>query len=245
MDVVPGASLLNHVPSLEVNSGIPPVSPQCTLQTERCSTRESGPGTVLFGAGFPPVPSKLVKKIEAGDFIDMVELRPEGLGTMEDSAPGRSTKGKTKMISNILEWIRCFSLYVAILSRSAPHRVPDLLSYQALIIEAQMEYPGDHWLGYDRRFRQRAAVTKTTKWSKIDTTLWHLAFAGRPSIARCKYCFSVTHCSSDCELAPDPPQHRNNQLHQAVDQQLFLVVPPSVSHGTKTPLEAAPEKLQV
>ena len=203
MDVVPGASLLNHVPSLEVNSGIPPVSPQCTLQTERRSTRESGPGTVLFGAGFPPVPSKLVKKIEAEDFIDMAELRPEGLGTMEDSAPGRSTKGKTKMISNILEWIRCFSLYVAILSCSAPHRVPDLLSYQALIIEAQMEYPGDHWLGYDRRFRQRAAVTKTTKWSKIDTTLWHLAFAGRPSIARCKYCFNVTHCSSDCELAPN------------------------------------------
>ena len=173
----------------------------------------------------------------------MAELRLEGLGTMEDSAPGRSTKGKTKMISNILEWIRCFSLYVAILSHSAPHRVPDLLSYQALIIEAQMEYPGDHWLGYDRRFRQRAAVTKTTKWSKIDTTLWHLAFAGRPSIARCKYCFSVTHCSSDCELAPTrTPQHRNNQLHQAVDQQLFLVVPLSVSPGTKTPLEAAPEK---
>ena len=127
--------------------------------------------------GSPPVPSKLVKKIEAGDFIDMAELRPEGLGTMEDSAPGRSTKGKTKMISNILEWIRCFSLYVAILSRSAPHRVPDLLSYQALIIEAQMEYPGDHWLGYDRRFRQRAAVTKTTKWSKILYGTWHLLAA--------------------------------------------------------------------
>ena len=156
MDAVPGASLLNHVPFLEDDSGILPVSSQCTLQTGRHSTRENDPGTVLFGAGFPPVPSKLVKKIEAGDFIDMAELRPEGLETMEDSAPGRSTKGKTKMISNILEWIRCFSLYVAILSHSAPHRVPDLLSYQALIIEAQMEYPGDHWLEYDRRFRQRA-----------------------------------------------------------------------------------------
>ena len=94
---------------------------------------------------------------------------------------------------------------MAILSCSAPHRVPDLLSYQALIIEAQMEYPGDHWLGYDRRFRQRAAVTKATKWSKVDTTLWHLAFAGRPSTARCKYCFSIAHCSRDCELSPDPP----------------------------------------
>ena len=109
------------------------------------------------------------------------------------------------MVTNTLEWIRCFSLYMAILSRSAPHRVPDLLSYQALIIEAQMEYPGDHWLGYDRRFRQRAAATKATKWSKVDTTLWHLAFAGRPSIARCKYCFSIAHCSKDCELVPDLP----------------------------------------
>ena len=54
MDAVPGASLLNHVPSLEDDSGISPVSPQCTLQTGRHSTRESDPGMVLFGAGFPP-----------------------------------------------------------------------------------------------------------------------------------------------------------------------------------------------
>ena len=85
MDAVPGASLLNHVSSLEDDSGIPPVSPQCTLQTGRHSTS-------CLVQGSP----QLVKKIEAGDFIDMAELRPEGLGTMEDSAPGRSTKGKTK-----------------------------------------------------------------------------------------------------------------------------------------------------
>ena len=78
-----------------------------------------------------------------------------------------------------------------------------------------MEYPGDHWLGYDRRFRQRAAVTKTTKWSKIDTTLWHLAFAGRPSIARCEYCFSITHCSRGCELAPDPDRPAPTRLWDA------------------------------
>ena len=174
-----------------------------------------------------------MKKIEAGDFIDMAELRPEGLGIMEDSFPGRSTKGKKKMVSNILEWIRCFSLYVAILSRSAPHRVPDLLSYQALIIEAQMEYPGDHWLGYDRRFRQRAAVTKTIKWSKIDTTLWHLAFAGRSSIARCKYCFSIAHCSTDCELAPDPdPPAQEQPAAPSRRSEAVPNHPPSVSHGT-------------
>lgn len=39
---------------------------------------------------------------------------------------------------------------------NAPKRVLDLLSYQALIINAYIEYQGDHWSGYNRQFRQRA-----------------------------------------------------------------------------------------
>lgn len=39
-----------------------------------------------------------------------------------------------------------------------PERVQDLLNYQALLVEAHMEYEGDTWLRYDRRFRQAAAA---------------------------------------------------------------------------------------
>ena len=31
-------------------------------------------------------------------------------------------------------------------------RVPEMLGYLILILEAQIEYTGDGWLGYDRQF---------------------------------------------------------------------------------------------
>ena len=49
-------------------------------------------------------------------------------------------------------------------------------------------------------------------WSNIDTTLWLLAFSGQARANRCKFCFSLSHTSKDCELAsvtrdnqPSPP----------------------------------------
>ena len=39
------------------------------------------PATVMFiGAGLPPVPQKLVLRIQAGEYVDMVELLPDRLG---------------------------------------------------------------------------------------------------------------------------------------------------------------------
>ena len=34
-----------------------------------------------------------------------------------------------------------------------PESFKDLLGYQAIVVEASMEYQGDNWLGYDRRLR--------------------------------------------------------------------------------------------
>lgn len=167
------------------------------------STVEAEPSVVLFGAGFPPIPTKLVTKIQEGNFVDMHELLPERLGATEDNEQSRPAKSKGRMVTEILEWVRCFGLYVAIISCSAPNRVPDLLGYQALILDAQKEYPGDHWIGYDRRFRQRAAATRSTNWSAVEPTLWNMAFAGRASTPRCKFCFSVSHLSSNCELGSE------------------------------------------
>ena len=36
---------------------------------------------------------------------------------------------------------------------SKSKRVPDLVGYQALIMDAQREYQGECWIGYDHRFR--------------------------------------------------------------------------------------------
>lgn len=133
--------------------------PRCT-ERSRSHTIKLGSNTknqsaVVIGAGLPPIPSKLAK-IEDGEFIDMSKLLLERLGmtaiSLEDDN-SKFAKQKHRTVSSILEWVQCFGIYVAVISRAQLERVSDLLGYQALIIQASMEYQGDQWLGYDRIFR--------------------------------------------------------------------------------------------
>ena len=85
---------------------------------------------VTIGASLPPVPVKLVKRIEAGNFIEMEELLPEWLGAANISTDDNGFKGpkpKPRPVTTILEWAQCFGIYVAVLSRTRPEQVPDLL----------------------------------------------------------------------------------------------------------------------
>ena len=100
----------------------------------------------------------------------MADLLPERLGAGGDNDPVESLK-KRRIVTNIMEQVQCFGLCISIIASSAPERVLDFLSYQALIIDAYTEYQGEYWSGYDRQFRQRAAVTPATSWSTMDTTL--------------------------------------------------------------------------
>ena len=131
----------------------------------------------------------------------MAELPPDHLGPATTKPLPKPSK--RCHVSNILEWIRRFSAYIAVISAKQPHRVPDLLGYLTLITEAHMQYAGDGWMGYDRRFRQIAATKPYVTWAQIDTTLWNLAFSGKARSVRCKFCFSITHTSTECQWSPD------------------------------------------
>ena len=75
-----------------------------------------------IGPGLPPVSNKLVMHIQADEFIDMAELLPDRLGI--STTPGKddkqATKQKRRQVTNILEWIQCFSIYVAVLTQKHP-----------------------------------------------------------------------------------------------------------------------------
>ena len=96
----------------------------------------------------------------------MVELSLDKLGTKGAASTSsekddKSNKAKRR-VTNILEWVQCFALYTAVIAKKQPNRVQDLLGYQALIVDAHMEY-GDQ--GYDRRFRQDAAAHPKAQWA--------------------------------------------------------------------------------
>lgn len=131
---------------------------------------------MTIGKGLPPVPGKLITKIESGQFIELAEFRPDRLGitAASDDDGSKASKSKNNLITSITEWIQCFGIYTAVLSKFQPHRVADLLGYQTLILQAYMEFCGDHWLGYDCTFRLKAATQKDLKWATMDSTLWSL-----------------------------------------------------------------------
>ena len=111
------------------------------------------PPPLSIGAGLPPVPHKMVARIQRGEFVDMVKLLPDRLGCSYGSTPvDKTSKSKKQSVTNILECIKCFGIYMAVIAKSQPDRIPDLLGYQSLIIEAHLEYAGDGWIGYDKDF---------------------------------------------------------------------------------------------
>ena len=150
-------------------------------RTNLPSSQEHQP--VAIGEGLPPIPGKLVKKIESGLYVELGELLPDylsatnAMGNIAD-AP-KVSKPVTRPTLSIIEWVQSFGIYTAVLSKSQPHRVADLLGYQTLILQAHQEFQGDFWLRYDRTFRQKAATVKNIKWATMYTTLWSLAFSGR------------------------------------------------------------------
>ena len=91
----------------------------------------------------------------------------------------RVSRPRCKVVTNILEWVECFAIYVAVVSRKQLQRVPEMLGYLILILEAQMENAGDGWLGYDGHFRMAVAGNPTIKWAATEAMLWNLAISGK------------------------------------------------------------------
>ena len=135
----PGAHLagaLDHVPIIGERMSTEPVDAAATLS---------------IGTGLP---FKLVKCIQAGEFLDMAELLPDLFGIWTESTDKDDKKPTLKKhgVTGILEWVQCYCIYTAVALAKHPERNQDMLGYMALIVEACMEYEGDSGLGYDHRF---------------------------------------------------------------------------------------------
>ena len=170
---------------------------------QKSPSKEAGKNMVSIGTGLPPVPQKLVERIQAGEYVDMVELLPDCLG-IHGGSTAKEEKGskRRRQITSIAEWVQCFGVFMAVVASMSPDRTIDLLGYQSIIVEASREYEGETWLGYDRRFRQMAAAKLGCKWATVDPTLWNMPFTGHAWVQRCKYCFSLSHQATECEWAP-------------------------------------------
>jgi len=119
-----------------------------------------------------------VKRVEEGLFVEMAELLPSHLDSAVLNAGDQPTGTHKQLpeVVDIVDWIQCFGIYIAIISRTKPKRIADLIGYQSLIIGASQLCHDGQWILYDRRFRLKASASRTKKWSRIDVTIWKMTF---------------------------------------------------------------------
>jgi len=151
LDELPSSDQLKHV--RELNSATSDLS-----ETEDAVDQIDDQPPVLISDGLP-LPVHLVNQIKQGIFVEMSEVLLDHLSSADDNTEDLGTKKKKRSeVDNIIDWIKCFSIYIAILSHSAPDRVPDLLGYQSLIISASQNHCAGRWVVYDQRFRLKASA---------------------------------------------------------------------------------------
>ena len=140
----------------------------------------------FINEGFPPIAAKIVKKIERGEYIDLIDLLPSKPGMEEPSyaelakegiivvTETRHLKGQKKAIQDIATWMEAFLLFATIRNRSHPDHTNDLLAYGALIVKGAKDYKGPGWLAYDYQFRRLAAARGNLgNWGQRDVSLWN------------------------------------------------------------------------
>ena len=203
---MPSAAALQHLRTREATNQIQAEGSGSTVESLAKQLDGNGQSDVsqgnppmVIGAGLPPVSARLVKHIQSGQYVDLAALLPDREDHAGNPISDDQQKPKPKHISTILEWLQGFTMYTAVIIGSQPERAQDLLGYQAVIIDANMQYEGRGWMGYDRRFRQIAAADPSRKWSSLDSDLWNMSFAG---LARrtvyCQHCSVSSHTSEEC-----------------------------------------------
>ena len=162
----------------------------------------------MFCPNSPPVPEKLVTRIQSGEYIDMASLLPEALSQAMASDDNKADKKKARKIESINAWVECFSVFMGVLIAKHPERAHDLLGYLHLIVHVSRQFQGMQWQVYDTKFTQIAAAKKSGQWAHVDSSLWTLAFAHAQPANHCATCLGLDHTSEECPDKVESPAKR-------------------------------------
>ena len=125
---------------------------------------------------------------------------------MDDDLPQTPGRPARLPITDISQWVECFSIMAAILCTCFPEKAPKLWANQATIVCAERNYEGSRWVSYDRQYRWETLARKDLSWSVTDPCLYNEVFTGRAkSIAHCPYCLQDDHTAGYCPKTPNCP----------------------------------------
>ena len=182
----PGATAASGPPRGESESQ-PPAGQQSLAGRQAEAGSETSP--FVLGESLPSVPARIVKKIEKGEYVDMVELLRDNAELERrrgerELAPGESRRPRRE-VPDLLSWIQCFSAYAGIVARQHPEKTRELFAYMAMVVREARRCGGGGWHEYDAMFRQLAATTATCDWSSSTHLYTRCRFWPRAVVGGC------------------------------------------------------------
>ena len=135
--------------------------------------------------GLPALPTKLVERIVAGQYVDFTELPPAKGRTriLPSSEEGHivliraeDLAGCRKLIPDLATWLQCFCIHAAVIVEHEPDCRKSLFAYVSTIAKASTKHKWPSWLVYDQNFRQEAADSGSKDWARVDPSIYTQCF---------------------------------------------------------------------
>ena len=136
----------------------------------------------LPAPGLPTIPNKLAQKIWDLEFMEMEEFLPsnrtiqamENPVSMQEGIVGalQQLQQPNRRVVDILTWLRCFSLYIAVMVAKRHDLVAPMISHMHTVIRLQATCGDMSWHQYDWRSRREMNAEGVESWQKRDP--WQL-----------------------------------------------------------------------
>ena len=166
-------------------------------------------------SSLPPISSAVMRRIRNGEFVEfecLLSVAPsspnEFTVSMSDSGDSpaislapRSSRAK---ITDLNSWWLAWSTFIQVYLQFFPHRMKQVLAYQASITQFSTQFVFSDVYTYDRLFRQRMALEPHLKWDRFDYELIFRCLQRRSlpvtSNVVCYLCKTPGHYARHCEF---------------------------------------------
>lgn len=134
--------------------------------------------------GLPTLPMKLVERVWNLEYVDMEEFLPaprslriaeqeRSSSSLQESLVGAFSQFQAmqqhkaqRQVTDIITWTRCFSLYMAVLSKRSPEMAPSMVAHLHTVLRLQQRASSQlAWLEYDIQFQMELAASADRAWT--------------------------------------------------------------------------------
>ena len=147
----------------------------------------------MIAKGIPPIPAKVVERIQKWEFVDLASLLsndqiPDDVLAMVPSGqlllvpPSDRQPKRKRTISDIHSWVQAFSIYAAVLSAAdstSKKETVGLFAHMVTVLQLAKDLGGNQWMQYDKVYREWATAKEIKVWGELNLSIFGRCLASQ------------------------------------------------------------------